>query len=217
MSRRFFYKEGAFLDDKSSRDVVRKLIESTDASFAETPEPVLASVAEIVEEVVFAPGETFINEGDLDSAMYIVLEGEVKVHSQNKTILKLGPGKSVGELAILDPEPRSANVTAVDQAKLFRISKESFDDVLEDRPEVARGVIRALCRRIRNQKQQSLQAASHTTDWVSTLEISGYSCNLKQDESGLVSKQDTCKKDHFPFKNDSITSMSFALLTGLEI
>ena len=49
--------------------------------FAETPDHVLASVATIVEEVDLEPGETFITEGDLGDCMYIIIEGEVRVHS----------------------------------------------------------------------------------------------------------------------------------------
>lgn len=119
--------------------------------FAETPDYVLASVAHIVEELNLVPGETFINEGDLGDSMYLVVEGNVRVHHGDKTIITLGAGKSVGELAVLDPEPRSASVTAIDDAFVFRIARDAFDEAMADRPEIARGVIRALCRRIREE------------------------------------------------------------------
>lgn len=124
--------------------------------FAETPDYVLASVASIADEVNLQPGETFIQEGDLGDSMYIIVEGEVRVHARagsadQKTIITLGHGKSVGELAVLDPEPRAASVTSVGEARLFRIGKDAFDEVIADRPEIAAGVIRALCRRIRAQ------------------------------------------------------------------
>lgn len=118
--------------------------------FAGTPDHVLASVAAIVEEVDLAPDQTFITEGDLGDCMYIIIEGEVRVHSGEKTFLTLGPGKSVGELAVLDPEPRAASVTAIGDVHLFQINKDAFDEVLADRPEVAQGVIRALCQRVRD-------------------------------------------------------------------
>ena len=117
--------------------------------FAETPDPVLAAVAAIVEEVDVEPGETFIREGDMEASMYVIIEGEVRVHSGDKTILTLGPGKSVGELAVLDPEPRAASVTAISETRLFRIAEDAFTEVMTDRPEIAKGVIRALCQRVR--------------------------------------------------------------------
>lgn len=117
--------------------------------FAETPDYVLASVATIVDEVDVAPGETFIHEGDLGDCMYVIIDGEVRVHNGDKTILTLGPGKSVGELAVLDPEPRVASVSALQDTHLFRIDKDAFDEVMVDRPEIAIGIIRALCQRVR--------------------------------------------------------------------
>ena len=119
--------------------------------FGNTPDYILASVAAIIEEVNLSPGETLIQEGDIEDSMYIVVDGEVHVHSQGKNIIKLGPGRSVGELAVLDPEPRAASVTSIGDALLFRIDKEPFDEVIADRPEVAQAIITTLCRRMREQ------------------------------------------------------------------
>jgi HEAT repeat protein len=117
--------------------------------FAETPDDVLAAVASICEEVDVPPGGTFINEGEFGDCMYVIVEGEVRVHSDGRAILTLSAGKSVGELAVLDPEPRAASVTATQRTRLFRIDKEAFDEVIADRPEIASGVIRTLCQRLR--------------------------------------------------------------------
>ena len=119
--------------------------------FAETPDYILASVSRIIEEVEVAPGEYFIREGESGDCLFIVIEGEVRVHSGGKTIILLGVGKTVGELALLDPEPRAASVTATEETLLFRIDREPFDEVMVDRPEIARGVIRVLARRLREQ------------------------------------------------------------------
>ena len=123
--------------------------------FADTPNDVLASIAAITDEVYPQPDETFIIEGDLGDCMYVIIEGEVRVHTSTgsgpnqKTIMTLGPGQSVGELAVLDPEPRAASVTSVGESWLFRIDKDAFAEVMADRPEITGGVVRALCQRIR--------------------------------------------------------------------
>lgn len=121
--------------------------------FAATPDSFLVAVARILEEVELTPGEHFITEGEPGNCLYVVVEGEVNVHSHGQTIMILGPGKSVGELALLDPEPRAASVNAIGKALLFRIDREPFEEVMADRPEVAQGVIRALTRRLRHQGQ----------------------------------------------------------------
>jgi CRP-like cAMP-binding protein len=119
--------------------------------FADIPDAILAAVAGIVDEVPLEAGETFIHEGEFGDCMYLVVDGQVRVHRQGRTIINLGPGQPVGELAVLDPEPRAADVSAQTGCLLFRIAREPFEEVMADRPEIARGVIRALCQRVRAQ------------------------------------------------------------------
>lgn len=128
------------------------LLKSIDI-FSDTPDYVLASVARIVEEVELMPGEVFIHEGEPGNCLYLVIQGKVRAYRGEETIINLGPGMTVGELAILDPGPRSASVSAVDDVFLFRIDKEPFDEVMADRPEIAQAVIRAMIRRVREQGQ----------------------------------------------------------------
>lgn len=124
--------------------------------FAETPAFILASVARILQEVTLRPGETLIREGDVEDSMYVIIDGQVEVRREGILIITLDPGKTVGELAVLDPEPRSATVTAVDSTLLFCIRREPFLEVMADRPEIAQGVIRALSRRLREQSRHMM-------------------------------------------------------------
>jgi len=135
--------------------------------FAETPDHVLASVARIVAEIELRAGQSLFQEGDPGDCLYIVVEGELRIHSQGRTLTRLGPGKVVGELALLDPEPRSASVNALTDALLFRIDKDPFDEVMADRPEIARGIIRTLTRRIRQQGLVIIGASDpESSRWV---------------------------------------------------
>jgi len=127
--------------------------------FRDTPDFILSSVARIIEELSLHPGDVLITEGEYGDCMYIIVEGRMRVHSQDQTIIHLEAGAIVGELAILDPEPRTASVTAIEESFLFRIDKESFDEVLADRPEIALGVIRTLSRRVRTQGRRLAQLA----------------------------------------------------------
>jgi CRP-like cAMP-binding protein len=119
--------------------------------FVGIPDFVLAAVAQVTEEVELEPGATVIQEHAIEDCLYLIVEGEVRVHSQDRTIIALGAGQAVGELAVLDPEPRSASATTLTYTRLLRLAKEPFDEVMADRPEIAQGVIRALCERIREQ------------------------------------------------------------------
>lgn len=117
--------------------------------FASMPDHVLAFIASIAEEVDVPRGRTFIHKGDIGTCMYLIVDGRVKVHDGERTIAEFEKGQPVGELAVLDPEPRNASVTALEDTLLFRLDKEAFDEVMADQPEIARGVIRVLCRRLR--------------------------------------------------------------------
>jgi CRP-like cAMP-binding protein len=66
----------------------------------------------------------------------------------------MGPGSVVGEMAVLDPQPRSATVTAMTPVRAFRLRKAAFDQALRMRPEIAAGVITELVRRLRESHQQ---------------------------------------------------------------
>jgi CRP-like cAMP-binding protein len=117
--------------------------------FAQAPDYILASVTAIVEEIDLEAGETFIRQNELEDDMYIIIEGEVRVHSGDETIAMLNAGEVVGEMEVLAPAPRLASVTATTETRLFRIHKEAFDEVMADRFEIAQGIIQVLVQRLR--------------------------------------------------------------------
>ena len=116
--------------------------------FSATPDRVLAGAAQVLAEETFEPGDVVMREGDVESWLFLVVEGELEVKRLDRRVT-VGPGTVVGELAVLDPQPRSATVTALTPVLAFRLGKEAFDEVLLTRPEVARGVIVELARRLR--------------------------------------------------------------------
>ena len=116
--------------------------------FADTPDFVLASVAAITDELEISAGTTFMRAGDVEDCMYIIVAGRVQVGAGAEARI-LEPGYSLGELEALSPGERSASAQAVDDATLFRINRDAFDELMADRPEIARSVIRMLCNRLR--------------------------------------------------------------------
>ena len=71
--------------------------------FAGVPGRVLAAVAEAAAEVRAPPGTVLIEEGAVEAHLYAVVEGRVRVHRGDQTLVELGPGATVGELAVLVP------------------------------------------------------------------------------------------------------------------
>ena len=109
----------------------------------------LAPLARIAEVEVYAPGGSIVKEGDTGDALFIIVKGHARVEVKGRAIAQLGPGDTVGEMAVLDSEPRSATVTAVDDVEVLRIDSDAFYEILHEQVEIAEGVIRMLCRRLR--------------------------------------------------------------------
>ncbi len=116
------------------------------ALFGEVPGHTLVAVARLLEEVSFEAGDCIIERGSVEDWLFVVAEGRIRIHIGERTLVENGPGGVVGEFAVLAPAPRSASVTAVEPSLLLRLRRGPFEELLDDRPEIARGVISMLAR-----------------------------------------------------------------------
>lgn len=117
--------------------------------FAATPGAVLAAVAAEAEEVTLAAGEVLIEAGAVEDGLYAILTGRVQVLVKGRVLVEAGPGSTVGELAVLVPEARSASVVALAPSGFLRVRKATVDDLIADHPLFARSIIAALVTRLR--------------------------------------------------------------------
>ncbi|MDP6356445.1 MAG: cyclic nucleotide-binding domain-containing protein [Planctomycetota bacterium] len=118
--------------------------------FNKIPSEDLALIAQIAEEEEFFEDDYIITQGETGSDMYIIVEGEVRVLiGEGTEVARLGEKQCVGEMSLLDAEPRSASVVAANDVKVLKIGQESFYDILYERTEIVQGVISLLIRRLR--------------------------------------------------------------------
>ncbi|MEO5376830.1 MAG: cyclic nucleotide-binding domain-containing protein [Magnetococcus sp. DMHC-6] len=78
----------------------------------------------------YLPGEELICEGDTDDALFIVIQGQVKVNKNDnpgKVLAILGPGTILGEISFLTRRTRSSNVTAVDAVVAFKMDSSTIE------------------------------------------------------------------------------------------
>lgn len=125
--------------------------------FKDTPEHILADLAPLMQEEEFDQNTAIFREGDMGDCMYIIHHGEVKIHNGNNVLAVLKEREVFGELSLLDAEARSATATTNTDCILFSINQEPFYELLETRPEVARGFIKILCQRLRAQNEKSVR------------------------------------------------------------
>ena len=79
-------------------------------------------------------GEVFIHDGATDECVYLIREGEVEVRRRNQLLARLGVGSIVGEMALLNRQPRNADVVAVTDCKLSCLAAADFFDLCQHLP-----------------------------------------------------------------------------------
>jgi CRP/FNR family transcriptional regulator, cyclic AMP receptor protein len=122
--------------------------------FATFPEEQLRMLTTVVLRKSVTRSTTVMAAGDATDSLYIVLSGRLKVmmsDAEGKEVILaiLGPGEYFGEMGLIDDEPRSASVVALEACELLGISKRDFKKALADNFEMTMAVMRGLVRRLR--------------------------------------------------------------------
>lgn len=138
--------------------IEKVLILKSLAIFSDSPETILSELAPLMQEVEVEKGTAIFKEGDIGDSMYVIYKGKIKIHKGSTTLAILKEKEVFGELSLLDSETRSASVTADTDSFIFKIDQEPFYELMETRPEVARGFIKILCQRLRAQNEKAVAA-----------------------------------------------------------
>jgi CRP-like cAMP-binding protein len=114
----------------------------------------LAELAQASVDAEYAPGQTLCEEGEHGDEVFILLAGEVIFlrgqGADEKVINREGAGSLIGEMAVLDPAPRSATVRAgATGMHVLRLNGDAFREVLNANPAIASSIIRTLAERLR--------------------------------------------------------------------
>ncbi len=117
--------------------------------FSEIPGEKLSRIAQVAEETHWPAGTRILRQGDAGDSLFVVADGTVRVHTGETHLAHLRRGECLGEMAVLDGAPRSADATAEEETTLLRISQEDFYEVLAANPEITERIVRMLTRRLR--------------------------------------------------------------------
>jgi len=117
--------------------------------FETIPSEELIRVAQIANEEQFETDSLLFEEGDYGDSMYIVANGKVRVHKGERTIVELEKGACVGEMALLDQEPRSADVTVNADTTLLKITQDGFYELMGSNMEIMHGIVKLITNRLR--------------------------------------------------------------------
>jgi CRP/FNR family cyclic AMP-dependent transcriptional regulator len=108
----------------------------------------LVHLARLADDVEVPAGTVLCKEGDRGREFFVLVEGKVDVVRKGRRVATLGAGDFLGEIALLEPTPRTATVTAKTPLRFFVLTPKEFRQVLDENPSVERKVLRALARRV---------------------------------------------------------------------
>src|SRR4051812_21497764 len=113
----------------------------------------LLKFAELTRERTYPKGSVILFQGDPGDSLYVLRQGRAKVvligEDGREVILGvLEPGAHFGELALIDDQPRSAHVIAMEDSQLLILRREDFRRRVEANPSVAWGLLTELSRRV---------------------------------------------------------------------
>jgi CRP-like cAMP-binding protein len=115
----------------------------------------LKKLAGQVREVHLDDGHTVASEGRGALGFHLILDGEAAVSQGGTTLRTLGPGDYFGEISMIDGRRRSATVTAETPLRAAYVSHATFEELLDQDPGFARGLLKVLCARLREAESRT--------------------------------------------------------------
>jgi len=97
-----------------------------------------------------APGDFLFHEGDKGDKMYVLLEGEMEILLGDLVLETARPGALIGEMALIDESPRTANAVAKTACRLAQIDRRRFHFLVQQTPHFATHVMKTLADRLRH-------------------------------------------------------------------
>ena len=137
--------------------------------FEDFDKETIAEIADIAVHRKWAAGTVIFQRGDEGHYMIAIVSGRIKLslispQGRELAIRHMEPGTILGEMAILDGDPRSADATAVTATEGYVLAKRDLLPVITSRPGAAESVIRFLCTRIRETTERLETMALYDLD-----------------------------------------------------
>lgn len=121
--------------------------------FASLSEADLQNLAGLLRWRGIAKGEYLFRQGDEGTALYIIMQGRIKISlsrgTEKVTLAILGQGEFLGEMALLDDQPRSADAAALEDSHVYTLNRRDFLSFLINNDHAVRAILHSLSKRLR--------------------------------------------------------------------
>ena len=129
------------------------LLKSVDL-FKNIPGAILSKIANVAEEIQIYSDDIIFMEGDHGDALYVIISGKISIIKHEKEIAVLEKGNCIGEMSLLDHEPRSAEAKANEDTILLKINQEEFYELMSYNPDITKQIVKILTRRLREMNKK---------------------------------------------------------------
>jgi CRP/FNR family transcriptional regulator, cyclic AMP receptor protein len=122
--------------------------------FAGVSESSMERLTAATGEVNFPAGQFIVRQGQVGSGLYVIAVGEARVVSGSRELARLREGDFFGELTVIDQQPRSASVQAVEDTVCLALASWDLLELLKSDSAFALNLIRGLAARLRAVSEQ---------------------------------------------------------------
>lgn len=134
----------------------------------------LTSFAEACIRSKLSAGEILFREGDPGGSLYVIVSGRLRIERLTATgelfvIGMRGAGECVGDMSLIDGEPRSATVVAATNCRLLAMRRADFERLIQDEPSAGLAIMQTMSRRIREADDRTVDFRSKEV-WQRLLE-----------------------------------------------
>ncbi len=166
--------------------------------FQGLPDALLAKIASQLEGDSIDEGEVLFRKGDPGDALYVIDRGWFKIVTvgaagEELILNQCGPTEAIGEMSLIDEQPRSASAIALTPGLVLKLSREDFLEVLAQYPQMAQHMLKKLTARMRFSTtyiEQAIEFARHIAegdyDFVMNLIQSSRSAIIEEEVSDEV-------------------------------
>lgn len=121
--------------------------------FDELSDAELRKVAQIAKSVEFPADEAITEQGTPGGRFHVIESGTAKVVAGGRARATLGPGDYFGELSLIDGQPRSATVVALEPLRTWSIAEWNFRPLLKTQGTISYKLLVKLCARVRSMQK----------------------------------------------------------------
>lgn len=152
------------MEESRKQAIIQKILELRELRiFADLTDRDIFEIMKRSDVLAYPAGSVVFSEGQTERSLYVIIKGEFEVTSRSAQgeMIRFscaGAGLVFGEMAFLDTQPRSATITATEDAEVFSFTRSDFDELLELSPVSAArfmlGIAEILSRRLRGVDQR---------------------------------------------------------------